>query len=69
MTCLELTLNVTARESNLPHGQMNFPFTLPGNSDKEIQIRQVDYSKPDLVRSLSQSKIIQTKDLSEKFRH
>ena len=58
-------LNVTAREPNRPHGQMNFPFTLPENSNKEIQIRQVDYSKPDLVRSRCQSKTIQTKDLSD----
>ena len=57
-------LNVTAREPNRPHGQMNFPFALLGNSNMEIQIRQVDYLKPDLVRSSCQSKTIQTKDLS-----
>ena len=57
-------LNVTARESNRPHGQMNFSFALPGNPNKEIQIRQVDYLKPDLVRSRCQSKTIQTKNLS-----
>ena len=44
---------------------MNFPFELPGNPNKEIQIMQLDYSNPDLVRSRCQSKTIQTKDLSD----